>query len=177
MKTRFLAAGLILAMAVSALAADSPATFQVSTLTFTRPTSWEWVPTTSMMRKAQLKITDDKTKTSADVVFFHFGPTDGGGVQANVDRWYGQFEEPKDKINAKSETVTVGSHKVTYVNAEGTYRSGMPGTPLTPMADYALAGAIIEDPGGSIFVRMTGPKDLVKAQLPDFKKMVEGPLK
>lgn len=176
MKTPLLAFGFLFGLAVSVLA-DSPATFQVSTFTFTRPASWEWVPTTSMMRKAQLKITDDKTKTTADVVFFHFGAGDGGGVQANVDRWFGQFEEPRDKINPKTEEETVGGHKVTFVQAEGTYRSGMPGTSLTPMTGYALAGAIIEDSAGSVFVRMTGPKDLVKAQLPDFKKMIEAALK
>ena len=76
-----------------------------------------------------------------------------------------------------AEDVTVGNHKVTYVQAEGTYKSGMPGGPQTPMPDYALAGAIIEASEGSVFVRMTGPKTLAKASLADFKKMVEGALK
>ena len=59
-----------------------------------------------------------------------------------MDRWFRQFEEPRDKINAKTEDVTVGKHKVTYVSAEGTYKSGMPGGPQTPMPNYALVGAI-----------------------------------
>ena len=89
----------------------------------------------------------------------------------------GQFQEPREKINPKIEEVTVEKHKVTYVQAEGTYKSGMPGGPQTPMPDFALAGAIIEATEGSVFVRMTGPKDLVKAALAEFKKMVEGALK
>ena len=144
---------------------------------FTRPAGWEWVEVTSSMRKAQLKVADTKTKTSAEVIFFHFGPGPAGGTKANVDRWLGQFQEPRDKINAKTEDVTVGKHKVTYVQAEGTYKSGMPGGPQTPMPDYALIGAIIEASEGSVFVRLTGPKTLAQASLADFKKMVEGALK
>ena len=157
-------------------AADTPATFKVSEFTFTRPASWEWVSVRSEMRKAQLKVVDAATKGEAEVVFFHFGPGNAGGAQANVERWFRQFEEPKEKIGAKSEEVTIGKHKVTYVHAEGTYKSGMPGGPQTPMPHYALVGAIIEAGEGDVFVKMTGPKALAKSATADFKKMVEGAL-
>ena len=161
----------------ASLRAEGPATFKVGEFTFSRPAKWEWVETTSSMRKAQLKVSDPAFKTGADVVFFQFGPGGAGGAQANVDRWLRQFEEPREKINPKVEEVTVGKTKVTYVQAEGTYKSGMPGGPLTPMPDYALMGAIIEAVEGNIFVRMTGPKGLVKESRGDFKKMIESGLK
>ena len=157
--------------------AEAPATFKVSEFTFKRPADWEWVEQTSQMRKAQLKVTDSKSKATADVIFFYFGPGNGGGTKANVERWYSQFQEPRDKINPRSDETTIGKHKVTYVQAEGTYLSGMPGGPQTPMPGFALAGAIIEAEQGSVFVRMTGPKDLVNASLAEFKKMVESGLK
>ncbi len=53
----------------------------------------------------------------------------------------------------------------------------MPGGPHTAMPGYALLGAIIESDADSVFVRMTGPKALVKASSDDFKKMIEGALK
>jgi hypothetical protein len=152
-------------------------TFKVGATSFTRPAKWEKVEAASPMRKAQLKVTLEKTKTSAEVVFFQFGPGPMGGVKANVDRWLGQFVEPREKINAKTEEVTVGKTKVTYVRAEGTFKSGMPGGPQTPMPDYGLSGAIIEASDGNIFIKMTGPKALVKSSLADFKKMVESGLK
>jgi hypothetical protein len=158
-------------------AADAPATFKVSEFTFTRPANWEWVESTSPMRKAVLKLGDTKTKATAEVVFYHFGQGNGGGTQANVDRWLGQFVEPRDKINAKVEEVTVGKHKVTYVSAEGTFNGGMPGGPQTPMPDYALLGAIIAASEGSVFIKLTGAKALAKASAADFRKMVEGALK
>ena len=162
---------------LAARTADAPVTFKVSEFTFTRPASWEWVETTSAMRKAQLKFVDAATKGEGEVVFFHFGPGNAGGTQANVERWFRQFEEPKEKIGAKSEEVTVGKYKVTYVHAEGTYKSGMPGGPQTPMPNYALVGAIVEAGEGNVFVKMTAPKPLAKAASDDFKKMVESALK
>jgi hypothetical protein len=165
-------------VAVDNLRAEAPATFKVGEFTFSHPKNWEWVEATSSMRKAQLKVRGVDEKAVAEVVFFQFGPGGAGGTKANVDRWLGQFEEPREKINAKVEEITAGKTKITYVQADGTYRSGMPGGPLTPMPNYALLGAVIESEDGSIFVRMTGPKDLVKTSAADFKKMVEsGPKK
>src|SRR5438093_5548959 len=174
---RLVAVLFLFAFLHSIRAADAPATFKVSEFTFTRPANWEWVESASAMRKAELKVVDEKTKAKAEVVFYHFGQGGAGGTQANVDRWFGQFVEPRDKINAKTEESTVGKHKVTYVSAEGTYKSGMPGGPQTPMPNHALLGAIIEASEGSVFVKLTGPKELAKSATQDFKKMVEGALK
>jgi hypothetical protein len=167
----------LLSLASSLGAAEGPATFKVSELTFTRPADWGWVETTSSMRQAQLKVVDPASKKTAEVIFFYFGPGGAGGTQANVDRWLGQFAEPRDQINPKIEESKDGKHKVTYVQAEGTYRSGVPGGPLTPLPDHALVGAIVEAPGGSVFVRMTAPKDFAKKLAPEFKKMIESAVK
>ena len=177
---KFFGGALLLAFALGACpltAADAPATFQAGDFTFTRPSAWEWVPPASSMRKAQLKVNDAAGKGSAEVAFFVFAGG-AGSTKANVDRWLGQFAEGRDKINPKVEEVTVGKTKVTYVQAEGTYQSGMPGGPQTPMKDYALLGAIIEAGDNNVFVKMTGPKELVKSSTAEFKKMVEsGPKK
>ena len=171
--TRYLLCALLSAIYPANSRAEAPATFKVGDFTFTRPATWEWVEVTSAMRKAQLRVTDADSKASAEAIFYYFGPGDGGGTKANVDRWLGQFQEPREKVNAKVEEVTVGKTKITYVQAEGTYSSGMPGGPTTPMTDYALLGAILESDQGSVFVRMTGPKGLVKSSVADFKKMIE----
>jgi len=177
MKHAFAWVVLCAASLLNSLAADAPATFKVSELTFKRPGSWEWVETASPMRKAQLKVNDADKKNSAEVVFFHFGSSNGGGVKANVDRWFSQFQEPREKIAAKSEETTIGKHKVTFVRAEGTFLSGMPGGTRTPQSNYALRGAIIESAEGDVFVKMTGPAVLVKSAEDDFRKLIESALK
>jgi hypothetical protein len=158
----------------TASAAEAPATFEVGEFKFTRPADWQWVETTSPMRKAQLKIVGADKKDSGEVIFFYFGEGGGGGTKANIDRWLGQFEEPREKINAKVEETTVNGRKVTYVQAEGTYLSGMPGGPKTPQKNTMLSGAILESDKGNVFVRTTGPVTLIKSSQPAFRKMVEG---
>lgn len=154
--------------------AEAPATFKVSEFTFKRPSNWEWIEVTSPMRKAQLKVVDPKNKQEGEVVFF---AGFGGTVKENVERWFRQFEEGRDPTNAKSEEVTVNNRKVTYASAQGTYLSGPPGGTRTPLKNHALLGAIIESNEGNVFIRLTGPADLVKQAAPDFKAMVEGVLK
>src|SRR5882672_5124852 len=127
MKSHLSLLGIVLAAAFTTFAAEAPPTFKVSEFTFKRPAKWEWVETGSAMRKAQLKVNDAEKKSSAEVVFFHFGPSNGGGVQANVDRWFGQFQEPHEKIGGKGEEVRMGNRKFPFGRAEGTYRGGIPG--------------------------------------------------
>src|SRR3954452_6209732 len=97
-----------------------------------RPASFEWVPGTSPMRKAELKVESKDKKDKAEVIFFYFGESSGGGAQANVDRWLSQFKEPREKLNSKVDTAKISNRTVTFVQAEGTYMSGMPGGPKTP---------------------------------------------
>jgi len=179
MKTRIslLAAAILFPLLGTVEAADAAPTFKVGEFTFTPPAKWERIETASPMRKAQFKVNDAEKKNSAEVVFFHFGPSNGGGVQANVERWYGQFEGPREKIGAKSEETTIGKRKVTFVRAEGTYMSGMPGGARTPQPGTALLGAIVESAEGNVFIKMTGPAALVKSSEDDFKKMIESALK
>jgi hypothetical protein len=143
-----------------ALRAQDPATFEVGGLTFDRPADWSWVPVSSPMRKAQLKIPGVKPEESADITFFYFGEGGGGDVQSNAQRWVSQFRGPEGA--AKIEEQKIGGLKVTTVSTEGTFSSGMPGGPTTALDNYALLGAIVEGKEGNVFVKMTGPIDLVK---------------
>jgi hypothetical protein len=143
-----------------AVRADDPVSFPVGGLTFKRPADWAWVPVTSPMRKAQLRVPGAKADEAADITFFHFGPDGGGDIQSNAQRWVSQFRGNENA--AKVETQEIAGHNVTLVSTEGTYSSGMPGGPATVLENYALLGAIIEHPEGNVFVKMTGPAPLVK---------------
>jgi len=153
--------------------AAADGSFKVGEFTFQTPAGWEAAKDLSPMRKAQFKVPGDG-KAAGEVVFFHFGPGGGGGTQANISRWLGQFEEPKEKLNAKTEETKVKGRKITYVQAEGTYLSGMPGAPKTPQPGTMLIGAIMESEEGDVFIRFTGPSAVGKASLASFRKMVEG---
>lgn len=166
----------LLALVSTVPAADAPQDFKVSKYSFKTPSGWDWVPNTSLMRKAVLRFPSGQTN-QAEVIFFHFGPENGGGVQANLDRWLGMFQEPKDTLNAKTEETTVNGHKLHYVQAQGTFMSGMPGRPKTPQPGTMLLGAIVESPEGAVFIRCTGPVETVKAGEKAFRGLVENAAK
>jgi hypothetical protein len=147
-----------------------PVEFSVGAFTFERPEGWTWVVPSSPMRKAQLAVPASDGGEGGEVNFFHFGPGQGGGVKQNVDRWVAQFQNPV----ADSRTEKVGATNVTFVEATGTFLSGMPGGPTTPKEGYALRGAILESPQGDVYVKMTGPEPVVKAATDAFEKMVKG---
>lgn len=169
MKALSLFASLLLLVATIARGED-PTTFAVGGLSFQRPAEWQWVPVTSAMRKAQLKVPGAAGKEAAEITFFHFGSGQGGDLQANAQRWLRQFEskEGASKVDWKE----MGGRKVAVVSTEGTFQSGMPGGPTTPMPNYALLGAIIDHPEGNVFVKMTGPLETVKAAERKFMEFV-----
>lgn len=106
----------------------------------------------------------------------------GGSVQANVDRWYGQFTQPdgsatKDKAATKK--LKIAGCQVTLVDITGTYKDA----PAGPFAggkavdrpDYRMLAAIVETPGrGNYFLKFYGPGKTVSQHADGFQSMVEG---
>ena len=166
MRIAFVAAVLVVVAAITVSAETNE--IKAGSFAFTVPEGWKQVTPSSPMRKAQLEIARGPDK--AEVTFFHFGAGQGGTTEENVARWYGQF--PGSEKNQITENVQVGPVKITFALTEGTFSSGMPGGPTTPMPGYALCGAILESAAGSVFVKMTGPEAVVKASTQVFKKMV-----
>jgi hypothetical protein len=157
----------VVAVAASVFAME-PSEFKVGGFNFDRPSGWKWVVPSSAMRKAQLSVSSPEGG-AADVTFFHFGPGQGGGVQANVDRWFAQFGNSKTSQSEEK----VDATRVVHVQARGTFQSGMPGGPTTPLENYALLGAILgDDQNGDVFVKMTGPAAVVESAEPLFSEMV-----
>ena len=124
------------------------------------------------MRKAQLRVPGTDGAQPADITFFHFGAGSGGDVKANADRWLKQFKSAEGV--AKTEPQEIGGTKVTIVTTEGTFSSGMPGGPTTPMEGQALLGAIVEGKEGNVFVKMTGPVAVVKGAEKQFMNFISG---
>jgi hypothetical protein len=157
----------IFATVVAALAL-APLEFTVGRFAFERPAEWKWEVPASSMRKAQLGVPGGEAGL-AEVTFFHFGPGEGGGLQANVDRWFAQF----GNSNTAQREVALDGTRVVFVEAQGTFQSGMPGGPTTPLENHALRGAILEDPqDGDVFVKMTGPAAVVLDAASSFDGMV-----
>jgi len=104
----------------------------------------------------------------------------GGPVEANIDRWIGQFQQPdgKDtKDKTKIEKKTISHATVHIVEISGTYldAAGGPQGPKTERENYMMLGAIIEMPeSGNYYVKSYGGQETMKANRDGFKKMIEG---
>ena len=107
----------------------------------------------------------------AECAVFYFGNSQGGSVDANIDRWVGQFEAVAPPARSERE---VNGLKVTLVQIAGAYLA-----PAGPMMEsqgkkdnYRLLGAIVEAPQGSVFFKLTGPAKTVGECKGEFDEMV-----
>jgi hypothetical protein len=115
------------------------------------------------------------TEDGECAVFF-FGPGQGGGVEANIDRWIGQFEQPDGKPSAdraKRKSETVNGIPVSMIDLTGTYKGGGPAMGTSaPKTGYRLLGAIATGPQAGIFFKLTGPVKTVAAGEKEFHAMI-----
>lgn len=144
---------------------------------FAVPVDWSAVPSTSSMRAAEFKIPGDGGK-DGDLVLYFFGEGQGGGTDANIERWIGQMLDEEGQPatgSAERGTRTVGDLKVTTVTVEGTYTAsmmpGMGGDTSEP--GFALWGAVIEGPGGPWFFKAVGPKNVMNAATKHLDALLE----
>ncbi|MBW3597616.1 MAG: hypothetical protein KY475_10110 [Planctomycetes bacterium] len=102
----------------------------------------------------------------------------GGSVEANIDRWIGQFEQPdgaSSKDRTKVDKLTVDGQTVHLVDITGTYKDQRgPFAPAVMREDYRMLAAIIAtEQSGRYFVKLYGPKKTIAANEKAFRAMVE----
>lgn len=106
----------------------------------------------------------------------------GGSVNANIERWYGQFEQPDNKSTkdaAKTEEFKVDGVTVHWVDISGSFKDTMGGGPFSGgktvlRKDYRMLGAIIVGKDQrQHFIKMTGHKDVVDGLAEGFKKSLK----
>ena len=142
-------------------AADGPRPLQ-----WTKPTAWSEAPNTSSMRIATYKAPiapGDKAAPELTVM------QAGGSLDANIDRWAGQFGE-EGKLSLKREKKTLAGYPVTIVSTHGQY-GGMSGE-AKANEPYELLAAIVETPELPFFFKMTGPLKSVEAARKDFDALL-----
>jgi hypothetical protein len=139
-------------------------------LHFKAPAGWVSEKPGSSMRVAQYRLpkTEGATDESEDasLVLYYFGARQAGSVQANVDRWIDQMQQPdagSSRDKAKIRTLIVKGLKVTTVDVSGTYTAEMsPGSSMHyNKPGYRLRAAVVETPNGAYYVKLVGPEKTV----------------
>ncbi len=140
--------------------------FTVAGLRLTVPEGWEKVPPSNTMRLAELRVPGAGEPCVVAI------STAGGDVAANIARWAGQVKDSAGKAPEAAPTVReIAGFKVHQAEFTGTY-TGMGEGPARP--EWTLRGAIVETPGGLVFIKMTGPAPAMRAAREGWDRMIEG---
>ncbi len=123
------------------------------------------------MRLATYVVPGADVASDAECAVFYFGPGQGGGVDANLDRWSGEFDKIERQSTKRRE---IGGLKVATIEASGTFaghtmKSGDAGG---PKEQWGLLGAIVEGPNGDVFFKLTGPAATTASARTAFEEML-----
>lgn len=137
--------------------------------TYTAPATWKPVTTASSMRVAQFALPRAAGDSQdGELVVYYFGGS-GGTVEANIERWLGQMQQPDgrpSKAVAKRDKRSINGLNVTLVDVGGTYVAEMtPGSPQRHNSpNFRLRAAVVETAKGPYFIKLTGPAKTIAAQ-------------
>jgi hypothetical protein len=157
---------------------EDASVFAAGGVQFVIPGSWQANPPSTSARAGQWTVPppEDQRGDGVEVVAFFFGPGVGGSAKDNIDAWAGTITSP-DGSNAPAapQKRAVAGCAVTEVLYVGTYAqmSRQPGLPPTAKPGYALLGVVLENPGGNIYWRVTGPASQVLALAPVLDKVLD----
>lgn len=147
----------------SAPAPAPPPAAASGNLRYQAPSEWKSETPTSNMRAAQFLLPKAASDPEdASLVLYYFGQGQGGSVQANLDRWVGQMQQPdgsSSRDKARTETMKANGLNITLLDVSGTYTAEMtPGAgDRQNKSNYRMRAAVIETPRGPYFIKLTGP--------------------
>lgn len=150
---------------------------QSGSLTFTAPAAWKPRPATSTMRVAEYVIARAPgDPEDGEVILYFFGGS-GGSVDANIERWVGQFTTDSGAPLAPPRRVSssVGTLKVTQIDVSGTYVAEVkPGSAdRHNKPNFRMRAAVVETPKGPYFIKLTGPARTVAQTAASFDQFVQ----
>lgn len=102
----------------------------------------------------------------AQLVVYYFGGS-GGTVEANLQRWVGQMQQPDGKPlpagAAKKETRRVNGLSLTLLDVSGTYvAETAPGaSERHHKPNFRLRAGVVETSNGPYFIKLTGPANTI----------------
>jgi hypothetical protein len=165
--SRLIVVFLLLLRAATALAESAAG------LHWTPPAGWKAGPPQAMRAATYAVDAAAGDTAKSECVVYFFGAGQGGSIDANIERWKGQFITAGKPAAAVVSKRTAHGIAMTTIDVAGEY-SGL-GGPLatsTPVPGYRLLGAIVEGPGGNIFVKFTGPAKTMAANKAKFDQLL-----
>jgi len=146
-------------------------------LSWTVPPGWSAGAEKSMRMATYIIDAKGDDTDSAECAVFHFGSAAGGGVEDNLIRWAGQFEQPgggNSLEKADIDSLSINGLNMVTIDLTGDYLvSGAMMQVTGKKSGYRLLGAIVEGPEGSVFFKLTGPENTVKSAKSGFDALLQ----
>ena len=139
-------------------------------VSWTVPKRWT-IDLAQGMRVATYLVPAASAGAGAECAVYYFGQGQGGGVEANLQRWMSEFQ-PLEKHDIRK--LKPGGIEITRIEARGTYvaHSMRSGESSGEKPNEALVGAIVSGPKGDVFFKLTGPAATVDAAAKEFDGML-----
>ena len=135
------------------------------------PSSWQSETPSSSMR--MLQATVPGSAGPAQLVGFYFGAGQGGGTEANIQRWVGQVNLAAGSQPDRG-TLQANGLQVTWVEAHGELQPSTTGMgPATAQPGQGLLGAVVEGSNGPWFFKLTGPTKTVQENHDQFMQFLQ----
>ena len=145
-------------------------------LTMAAPESWEKKQPRTRIVEVEYSVPAEEAETAAARLTMM---ASGGGVQANIDRWFGQFEQPNKKATkdvAKVDKMELAGVPVHMVDISGKFKD-QPRGPFGPTVvreNYRMLGAIIETTNaGTYYVKLYGPAETIHENEKQFVSLIK----
>lgn len=180
--SRFAIAALMGLSLTFGLRADDKGTeTEIDGLKSRAPSNWKSEDPTGQNRVYQFTIPKaDGDKEDALLIVFFFGTGQGGGIEANIQRWKNMVkpaEGAKESDAYKTTEFKIGDVKATMFEANGTYmlkkRPFDPNEKAEPRPDYRMVAVILETKNGPYYIRMYGPKKTMEANKKGFEDWIK----
>jgi len=148
-------------------------------ITYTPAVGWIQEKPRTSMRIAQFKLPGKGSSEDAELAVFVF-PGSGGAVQANIDRWIGQFKQPDGSSSAEKAEIKKSATNglpVTLVYVTGTHLKDAMGGPMSGKSEgipgSAMIAAIVETSSDPWFFKAVGPQATIEHWRPAFESFVK----
>jgi hypothetical protein len=132
---------------------------------FTVPADWQEQPPKSQFVLGEFSIPGEGGPARLTL------SSAGGGIEANVERWRGQFSPGPNDPEARESEITLDGNKGTLVELAGTYTDMFSGG--TPNRSWRMLGVAVPMGPTNYFIKLTGPATIVTPRREEFLKFVE----
>jgi hypothetical protein len=135
------------------------------------PATWATLEPSSAMRKAEYSIPGPGGE--GNFVVFFFGQGEGGGADANLERWIAQMEGPNGgPATATRSEMTVNNVSIKSVTVTGTLLPSTMSGITEKRPGWKMLGSVVEGPGGPWFLKATGPEATLDAERMGYSAML-----